>query len=60
MISAPVGNRLAALLLEQLTTSTDQSKLTLERVEIPPYYRWKDESLEKKASLLHLYNSTLL
>ncbi|CAI4228998.1 unnamed protein product [Auanema sp. JU1783] len=59
MLAGAVGNRLAALLLEQLTTSADYSKLTLERSEIPPYYRWKEEnagdrkqlSAERKQSL---------
>uniref|UniRef100_A0A1I7XAJ6 Ion_trans domain-containing protein n=1 Tax=Heterorhabditis bacteriophora TaxID=37862 RepID=A0A1I7XAJ6_HETBA len=48
MLAGAVGNRIAALLLEQLTTSADGSRLILERSEIPPYYRWKDDSGDGK------------
>ncbi|PAV74805.1 hypothetical protein WR25_11823 [Diploscapter pachys] len=44
MLSSAVGNRLASLLLEWLTISQDSSRATIERSEIPPYYRWKDEN----------------
>ncbi|VDM69571.1 unnamed protein product, partial [Strongylus vulgaris] len=51
ILAGVVGNRIAALLLEQLSTSSDSSRLILERSDIPPYYKWKDEATEKKDSV---------
>ncbi|EYC42272.1 hypothetical protein Y032_0537g3116 [Ancylostoma ceylanicum] len=55
ILAGVVGNRIAALLLEQLSTSSDSSRLTLERSEIPPYYKWKDETADpKKDSIVEI------
>lgn len=51
ILAGVVGNRIAALLLEQLSSSSDCSRLTLERSDIPPYYRWKDDAETKKVLL---------
>ncbi|EPB73337.1 hypothetical protein ANCCEY_07583 [Ancylostoma ceylanicum] len=64
ILAGVVGNRIAALLLEQLSTSSDSSRLTLERSEIPPYYKWKDETADPKktiinVALLHADQATL-
>ncbi|VDO34218.1 unnamed protein product [Haemonchus placei] len=48
ILAGVVGNRIAALLLEQLSTSVDSNRHTLERSDIPPYYRWKDDAETKK------------
>ncbi|CAB3401270.1 unnamed protein product [Caenorhabditis bovis] len=48
MISQVVGTRISSILLEWLSTSHDTNRISLERCEIPPYYRWRDESIERK------------
>lgn len=50
LVSQVVGTRISSILLEWLSTVHDSSKITLERSEIPPYYRWKDENSERKAN----------
>nr|pir protein F21H11.2 [imported] - Caenorhabditis elegans [Caenorhabditis elegans] len=50
MMSQVVGTRISSILLEWLSTVHDSSKITLDRSEIPPYYRWKDENSERKAN----------
>uniref|UniRef100_A0A0K0DLS1 MOR2-PAG1_C domain-containing protein n=1 Tax=Angiostrongylus cantonensis TaxID=6313 RepID=A0A0K0DLS1_ANGCA len=47
-LAGVVGNRIAPLLLEQLTMSFDSSRLILERFDRAPYYRWKDDIETKK------------
>ncbi|VDP33952.1 unnamed protein product [Heligmosomoides polygyrus] len=54
ILAGVVGNRIAALLLEQLSSSSDCSRLTLERSDIPPYYRWKDDAETKKDSVVEV------
>ncbi|ETN77040.1 hypothetical protein NECAME_11324, partial [Necator americanus] len=55
MLAGVVGNRISALLLEQLSTSSDSSRLTLERSDIPPYYKWRDETADfKKDSVVEI------
>uniref|UniRef100_A0A1I7TWL2 MOR2-PAG1_N domain-containing protein n=1 Tax=Caenorhabditis tropicalis TaxID=1561998 RepID=A0A1I7TWL2_9PELO len=49
LVSQVVGTRISSILLEWLSIVHDSSKITLERSEIPPYYRWKDESTERSA-----------
>ncbi|EFO98013.1 CRE-SAX-2 protein [Caenorhabditis remanei] len=50
LVSQCVGTRISSILLEWLSTVHDSSKISLERSEIPPYYRWKDENSERKAN----------
>ncbi|CAI5444117.1 unnamed protein product [Caenorhabditis angaria] len=50
LISRVVGTRTSAILLEWLSTVHDTSRILLERSEIPPYYRWRDESKELSTS----------
>ncbi|CAL2038426.1 unnamed protein product [Caenorhabditis brenneri] len=50
IVSQVVGTRISSILLEWLSTVHDSSKISLERSEIPPYYRWKDETSERKAN----------
>uniref|UniRef100_A0A7I4YEW8 MOR2-PAG1_N domain-containing protein n=1 Tax=Haemonchus contortus TaxID=6289 RepID=A0A7I4YEW8_HAECO len=54
ILAGVVGNRIAALLLEQLSTSADSNRHTLERSDIPPYYRWKDDAETKKDSIVEI------
>uniref|UniRef100_A0A8R1HZV6 Uncharacterized protein n=3 Tax=Caenorhabditis japonica TaxID=281687 RepID=A0A8R1HZV6_CAEJA len=44
LVSQVVGTRISAIFLEWLTTVHDTSRITLDRSEIPPYYRWRDEN----------------
>ncbi|VDM52542.1 unnamed protein product [Angiostrongylus costaricensis] len=53
-LAGVVGNRIAALLLEQLTMSFDSSRLILERFDRAPYYRWKDDVETKKDSVVEV------
>ncbi|CAD6188446.1 unnamed protein product [Caenorhabditis auriculariae] len=48
IISDVVGNRLATLLLEWLSGSQDSVRVVLERSDIPPFYRWRDDSVDRK------------
>lgn len=48
LISQVVGTRISSILLEWLSTVHDNSRITLDRSEIPPYYRWRDENSERK------------
>ncbi|PIC39378.1 hypothetical protein B9Z55_011085 [Caenorhabditis nigoni] len=50
LVSQVVGTRISSILLEWLSTVHDSSKITLERSEIPPYYRWKDENSDRKVN----------
>ncbi|KJH50768.1 hypothetical protein DICVIV_03115 [Dictyocaulus viviparus] len=52
ILAGVAGSRVAASLLEQLFTHSDTSRLVLERSDIPPYYRWKENVDVKKVSLL--------
>ncbi|KAK6047938.1 hypothetical protein COOONC_14555, partial [Cooperia oncophora] len=54
ILAGVVGNRIAALLLEQLSSSVDNARHTLERSDIPPYYRWKDDAEAKKDSVVEV------
>ncbi|WKX98706.1 hypothetical protein Q1695_013971 [Nippostrongylus brasiliensis] len=54
ILAGVVGNRIAALLLEQLSTPVDSLRLTLERSDIPPYYRWKEDGDTKKDSVVEV------
>ncbi|PIO53646.1 hypothetical protein TELCIR_25012, partial [Teladorsagia circumcincta] len=54
ILAGVVGNRIAALLLEQLSSPVDNARHTLERSDIPPYYRWKDDAETKKDSVVEV------
>ncbi|CAJ0942868.1 unnamed protein product, partial [Mesorhabditis belari] len=52
MIAGVSGTRLAALLLDQLIAH-DSTKTVLERAEMPPFYRWRDDldTIRRKESM---------
>lgn len=53
IISQVAGTRLSTLLVEWLAAGQDNTRMSLERTEIPPYYRWckwRDDTVERKES----------